>query len=64
MLEDLDMKEWNNAFQINVHGALLLARACLPYLRKVLRLRSSTSHRWRACPATPITRPTVQPRLR
>ncbi|WP_417725146.1 SDR family NAD(P)-dependent oxidoreductase [Salipiger sp.] len=34
MLEDVDMKDWADAFQTNVHGPLLLARACLPYLRK------------------------------
>jgi len=34
MLEDADMEEWGIAFQTNVHGPLLLARACLPYLRK------------------------------
>ena len=34
LLEDVDMKDWNIAFQTNVHGPLQLARACLPYLRK------------------------------
>ncbi|MEJ8851156.1 SDR family oxidoreductase [Variovorax rhizosphaerae] len=34
LLEDVDMADWANAFQTNVHGPLLLARACLPYLRK------------------------------
>jgi 3-oxoacyl-[acyl-carrier protein] reductase len=34
MLEDVDMSEWNHAFQTNVHGPLLLALACLPHLRK------------------------------
>lgn len=34
LLEELDMADWANAFQTNVHGPLLLARACLPYLRK------------------------------
>lgn len=34
MLEDVDMKDWGTAFQTNVHGPILLARACLPHLRK------------------------------
>ncbi|XAH21975.1 SDR family oxidoreductase [Xylophilus sp. GW821-FHT01B05] len=34
LLEDVDMNDWGNAFQTNVHGPLQLARACLPYLRK------------------------------
>ncbi|MBB3181067.1 SDR family NAD(P)-dependent oxidoreductase [Variovorax sp. Sphag1AA] len=34
LLEEVDMADWANAFQTNVHGPLLLARACLPYLRK------------------------------
>ena len=34
MLEDVDMRDWENAFQTNVHGPLLLARACLPHFRK------------------------------
>lgn len=34
MLENVDMKDWNLAFQTNVHGPLQLARACLPYMRK------------------------------
>lgn len=34
LLEEVDMKDWNDAFQTNVHGPLLLARACLPHLRK------------------------------
>lgn len=33
-LEDLDMEDWKDAFQTNVHGPLLLSRACLPHLRK------------------------------
>lgn len=33
-LEKVKMEDWGNAFQINVHGPLLLARACLPHLRK------------------------------
>ena len=34
MLEDVDMRDWEKAFQTNVHGPLLLARACLPHFRK------------------------------
>ena len=34
MLEDVDMRDWDKAFQTNVHGPLLLARACLPHFRK------------------------------
>ncbi len=34
LLEDVDMQDWSKAFQTNVHGPLLLARACLPHLRK------------------------------
>lgn len=33
LLEDVDMRDWSLAFQTNVHGPLLLARACLPHLR-------------------------------
>ena len=33
MLEDVDMREWDAAFQTNVHGPLLLARSCLPHFR-------------------------------
>ena len=33
MLEDVDMRDWDKAFQTNVHGPLLLARACLPHFR-------------------------------
>ncbi|WP_321793498.1 SDR family oxidoreductase [Burkholderia pyrrocinia] len=34
MLENVDMKDWNLAFQTNVHGPMLLARACVPHMRK------------------------------
>jgi 3-oxoacyl-[acyl-carrier protein] reductase len=34
MLEDADMDRWDDAFHVNVHSALVLARACLPHLRK------------------------------
>jgi NAD(P)-dependent dehydrogenase (short-subunit alcohol dehydrogenase family) len=34
MLEDVDMRDWETAFQTNVHGPLLLARACLRHFRK------------------------------
>ena len=34
LLEDVDLKDWHDAFQTNVHGPLQLARACLPFLRK------------------------------
>jgi 3-oxoacyl-[acyl-carrier protein] reductase len=34
MLEDVDTDEWESAFRVNVTGALQLARACLPHLRK------------------------------
>lgn len=34
LLEDVDMDDWKLAFQTNVHGPLLLARACLPHLRR------------------------------
>ena len=34
MLEHVDMRDWDTAFQTNVHGPLLLARACLPHFRK------------------------------
>ena len=34
MLEDVDMQDWNLAFQTNVHGPMLLARACVPHMRK------------------------------
>ncbi|XAH21964.1 SDR family oxidoreductase [Xylophilus sp. GW821-FHT01B05] len=33
MLESVQMDEWREAFQTNVHGPLELARACLPHLR-------------------------------
>lgn len=33
-LEDCSMDEWRNSFLINVDAALLMARACLPHLRK------------------------------
>lgn len=33
-LEDCPMDEWRNSFLINVDAALLMARACLPHLRK------------------------------
>jgi NAD(P)-dependent dehydrogenase (short-subunit alcohol dehydrogenase family) len=33
-LEDGSIDEWRRCFQVNVDGALLLARACLPHLRK------------------------------
>jgi NAD(P)-dependent dehydrogenase (short-subunit alcohol dehydrogenase family) len=34
MLVDADMDDWDTGFHVNVHGALMLARACLPYLRR------------------------------
>lgn len=34
MLESVEMDEWRDAFQTNVHGPLELARACLPHLRR------------------------------
>ncbi|MCV0394878.1 MAG: SDR family oxidoreductase [Rhizobiaceae bacterium] len=33
-LEDCSLDEWRTSFLVNVDGALLLARACLPHLRK------------------------------
>lgn len=33
-LEDCSLDDWRTSFLINVDGALLLARACLPHLRK------------------------------
>lgn len=33
-LEDCDLDDWRNSFLVNVDAALLLARSCLPYLRK------------------------------
>lgn len=33
LLEDADLDAWDEAFAINVKGALMLARACLPHLR-------------------------------
>jgi NAD(P)-dependent dehydrogenase (short-subunit alcohol dehydrogenase family) len=33
-LEDADLDAWDAAFNVNVRGALILARACLPYLRE------------------------------
>jgi NAD(P)-dependent dehydrogenase (short-subunit alcohol dehydrogenase family) len=32
-LETLDLAEWRRSFEVNVDGALLLARSCLPLLR-------------------------------
>jgi NAD(P)-dependent dehydrogenase (short-subunit alcohol dehydrogenase family) len=34
MLVDADLDDWDTGFHVNVHGALMLARACLPYLRR------------------------------
>ena len=34
MLDEADMEVWDAAFQVNVAGALSLARSCLPYLRQ------------------------------
>lgn len=33
-LEDVKMDDWRKCFAVNVEGPLLLARTCLPYLRK------------------------------
>lgn len=33
-LEEASLEEWNNSFEVNVVGALLLGRSCLPHLRK------------------------------
>jgi NAD(P)-dependent dehydrogenase (short-subunit alcohol dehydrogenase family) len=33
-LEDCSLDEWKTSFLVNVDGALILARACLPHLRK------------------------------
>jgi len=33
-LESLDLADWRKTFEVNVDGALLLARSCLPLLRK------------------------------
>lgn len=33
-LETCSLKDWRTSFDVNVDGALLLARACLPHLRK------------------------------
>ncbi len=33
-LEDCSMDHWHTSFLVNVEGALLLGRACLPHLRK------------------------------
>lgn len=33
-LETLDLDDWRATFEVNVHGALMLARACLPLLKK------------------------------
>ena len=33
-LETLDLAEWRRSFEVNVDGALLLARSCLPLLRE------------------------------
>src|ERR1700752_739470 len=34
LLEAVDLKNWHDAFQTNVHGPLQLAPASLPFLRK------------------------------
>jgi NAD(P)-dependent dehydrogenase (short-subunit alcohol dehydrogenase family) len=34
LLEDADLDDWDAAFRVNVRGALQLAQACLPHLRK------------------------------
>ena len=34
MLEDADLEVWDAAFRVNVRGALQLALACLPHLKK------------------------------
>jgi NAD(P)-dependent dehydrogenase (short-subunit alcohol dehydrogenase family) len=34
MLEDADLDDWDEAFAVNVRGALVLARTCLPHLRR------------------------------
>jgi NAD(P)-dependent dehydrogenase (short-subunit alcohol dehydrogenase family) len=34
MLEEVPIAEWKRTFDVNVHGTLLLARACLPHLRR------------------------------
>lgn len=34
LLDDADMDAWDRAFHVNVHSALVLARACLPHLKK------------------------------
>lgn len=33
-LEDCSLDDWHTSFRVNVDGALLLGRACLPHLRK------------------------------
>ncbi|MFC6308368.1 SDR family NAD(P)-dependent oxidoreductase [Paraburkholderia dipogonis] len=34
MLEDVSIDEWRSGFQVNVDGALMLARSALPHLKK------------------------------
>jgi len=34
LLEDIPIDEWKRGIEVNVHGALILARTCLPHLRK------------------------------